>query len=254
MDRSLVNDRDCKLEARGTMKYFKMLMIGAVIGLIALAGYFILRYFFQPIRFVRVMEWIRNPQDHPGWAVHALESCKDAPFVFPTNGFIGFLWGDSFRPGHKHQGLDIFSDSGSGETPVYAAYDGYLTRMPEWKSSIIIRIPSDPLDPGRQIWTYYTHMADEEGNSYIDAQFPRGTSEVFVSAGTLLGYQGNYSGSPGNPTGIHLHFSIVKDSGQNGFLNELAIKNTIDPSPYFNLDLNARSNQGVIPVCDGKDD
>jgi len=234
------------------MKFFKTILIAAGIGLTVLAGYFFLRYALRPFRFTRVIEWIRNPEEHQNWAVTALESCEGAPFIFPTDGFIGFIWGDSFRPGHKHQGLDIFSGSDSGVTPVYAAFDGYLTRMPEWKSSLIIRIPSDPLNPERQIWTYYTHMADEAGNSYIDEQFPPGKSEVFVSAGTLLGYQGNYSGTPGNPTGIHLHFSIVKDNSQGGFLNELAIKNTIDPSPYFNLDLNAHSNRNMIPVCEAK--
>ena len=121
--------------------------------------------------------------------------------------------------------------------------------MPDWKASIIIRIPSDPLNPGQQIWTYYTHMANELGSSYIIEQFPPGTSESFVEAGTLLGYQGKYSGSPDNPTGVHLHFSIVKDDALGKFLNELEIKNTIDPSSYFNLDLNARTNRDMIPVC-----
>ena len=228
---------------------WKILVIIAAAGLILLAGYLIIRGIFHPIRYARVIEWIRNAKFHPGWAVSALDSCDNAPFIFPTDGYIGFLWGDSFRPGHSHQGLDIFGGDKTGITPVYAAYDGYLTRMPDWKASIIIRIPNDPLNPEQQIWSYYTHMADGQGNSYIVDQFPPGTSEFFVEAGTLLGYQGKYSGSPGNPTGIHLHFSIVKDDGQGNFLNELEIKNTIDPSPYFNLDLNAKTNRDMIPVC-----
>ena len=231
------------------MKMWKILLVIAIAGLIMLAGYLIIRRVFRPIRYVRVIEWIRNAKSHPEWAVTALDSCDNAPFIFPTDGYIGFLWGDSFRPGHSHQGLDIFSGTKTGITPVVAAYDGYLTRMPNWKASIIIRIPNDPLNPEQQIWSYYTHMADDLGNSYIVDQFPAGTSESFVEAGTLLGYQGNYSGSPGNPTGIHLHFSIVKDDGLGRFLNELEIKNTMDPSPYFNLDLNARTNRDVIPVC-----
>jgi len=115
---------------------------------------------------------------------------------------------------------------------------------------VIIRIPSDPLQPDRQIWTYYTHMADLSGNSLIALDFPPGTSEVFVTAGSLLGYQGNYSGTPGNPTGVHLHFSIVKDDGNGTFLNELEIKNTLDPSPYFGLLLNAQQSEDQIPLCD----
>jgi hypothetical protein len=167
----------------------------------------------------------------------------------PTTGYIGFLWGDSFRPGHKHQGLDIFGGDKAGATPVYAAYSGYLTRLPEWKSSLIIRIPSDPLQPSRQVWTYYTHLAEEDGTSYILPAFPPGTSELFVEKGTQLGYQGNYSGDPNNPTGVHLHFSIVKDDGRGNFSNELRIQNTIDPSPYFGMNLNAGENPGGLPRC-----
>jgi len=167
----------------------------------------------------------------------------------PTRGMIGFIWDDFFRPGHRHQGIDIFAGKPVGETPVYAAYDGYLTRLSDWKSSLIIRIPSDPLQPDRQIWAYYTHMADPDGNSLILSDFPPGTEEEFVPAGTLLGYQGNYSGTPGDPTGIHLHFSIVKDDGEGMFLNELDIGNTLDPSPYFGLALNAHENPAEIPLC-----
>ncbi|MCD6356446.1 MAG: M23 family metallopeptidase [Anaerolineaceae bacterium] len=236
------------------MHSLKIGFLFALAVIILLAGYFILRGIFRPARYLRVVEWIRNPEKHPEWAITALDSCKNAPFQFPTDGYIGFIWGDSFRPGHKHQGLDIFCGKESGSTPIYAAYSGYLTRLPSWKSSIIIRIPSDPLNPADQIWTYYTHMADEYGNSYIDDNFPPGTSELFVKAGTLLGYQGNYSGTPGNPTGIHLHFSIVKDDGRGWFLNELDFKNTIDPSPYFKLNLNANSNKDTIPICGYGDD
>jgi peptidoglycan LD-endopeptidase LytH len=201
-------------------------------------------------RSIRLMSWFRDPQAHSDWEIVAGERCEGAAFIFPTDGYIGFLWGDSFRPGHTHQGIDIFGSPMEDRTPIIAAYDGYLTRLPDWKSSIIIRIPDDPLHPGRQIWTYYTHMASSQGESYIEPTFPPGTYDVFVEQGIRLGYQGNYSGSPGNPTGIHLHFSIVLDDGQGGFRNELAFKNTIDPSPYFNMQLNAATNQDEIPRCE----
>lgn len=200
-------------------------------------------------RLTKVWEWFRDPEAHPEWAVESGERCGDAPFVMPTDGMIGFLWGDSFRPRHTHQGIDIFGGTPPGEVPVIAAYPGYLSRLSDWKSSVIIRVPEDPLNPARQIWTYYTHMADAEGNSYISSSFPPGTDEAFVEAGTFLGYQGNYSGNPGNPTGVHLHFSIVRDDGLGNFTNELEIKNTYDPSPYFELPLNGRLNRAEIPVC-----
>lgn len=231
------------------MKMFKFTIIIVAIGLVALLGYFIIRSTIHPIRYLKLAEWMRDPQEHPDWAISAGEHCNDAPFAMPTDGLIGYIWGDSFRIGHSHQGIDIFAGTEAGVTPVYAAYDGYLTRLDDWKSSLIIRIPDDPLDPGQQIWTYYTHLADQAGASYISEQFPPGTYEVFVKAGTFLGYQGNYSGTPNHPVGVHLHFSVVKDDGNGGFLNELDIKNTLDPSPYFGLDLNAKTNSDTIPVC-----
>jgi murein DD-endopeptidase MepM/ murein hydrolase activator NlpD len=181
--------------------------------------------------------------------MRAGERCGNAPFRMPTDGFIGYLWGDSFRLGHRHQGIDVFGGLEVNVTAVYAAYPGYLTRLPEWKSSLIIRIPDDPLHPGTQIWTYYTHMASQDGESFIAASFPPGTHDVYVDANQLLGYQGNYSGDSGNPVGVHLHFSIVKDDGSGRFLNELDFNNTLDPSPYLGLPLNAAENMEQIPVC-----
>ena len=232
----------------------RFLLIGAGIFVIFLMGYLAFRTVGPTIsrvadRHTRVLKWLRQPGTHPEWAVHAGEKCGDAPFTNPTDGFIGYLWDDSFRIGHRHQGLDIFGGGGGNTTPVYTAYPGYLTRLPEWKSSVIVRIPEDPLNPGRQIWTYYTHMADPQGRSFIAEEFPTGTNEVFVEAGTLLGYQGNFSGNAGNPVGVHLHFSIVKDDGNGRFLNELEIENTLDPTPYFNLPLNGKQFSGIAPVC-----
>lgn len=198
---------------------------------------------------MRVMDFIYHPEDHQDWIIPAGTRCADAPFQMPTSGFIGFLWDDSWRIGHHHQGLDIFSGKPAGEEPIYAAYDGYLTRLPEWKSTVIIRVPDDPLIPGQQIWTYYTHMATTDGSPLIDEAFPPGTTEVFVKAGTLLGRMGNYSGTPGNPTGVHLHFSIVRDDGNGHFLNELEFGNTIDPSLYFGFNLNKNNQKGEIPGC-----
>jgi murein DD-endopeptidase MepM/ murein hydrolase activator NlpD len=204
-------------------------------------------------RLLRLREFWADPAAHADWQIRAGGRCGEAPFVFPTDGYVGFVWGDSFRPGHAHQGLDIFGPTGPdglGETPVVAAYDGYLTRRSDWRSAVIIRIPQDPLQPGRQIWTYYTHMADAEGNSFIDPAFPPGTSEQFVRAGTRLGTQGNYSADPMSPTGMHLHFSIVRDDGEGRFLNELEIGNTLDPSSYLGIEVNAARRAEGPPVCE----
>ena len=230
--------------------FFSIILVAAIVG-----GYYLYRM-YRPAseRLSLFRAWRNDPSAHPEWKLTAGSRCGEAPFIFPTDGMVGFLWDDSFRPGHRHQGIDIFGGNEVGVTPVIAAYPGYLTRLPDWKSSVIVRIPSDPLEPGRQIWTYYTHMATKEGKSFISDKFPPDTYDKLIEAGTLLGYQGNYSGDPNNPTGIHLHFSVVKDDGQGGFRNELEIKNTYDPSPYLGLRVNANENTNTVPVCESDND
>jgi peptidoglycan LD-endopeptidase LytH len=234
-------------------KRFLIVSILAVAA-IAAAGTAYTLYRPNSARLLSFRTWINNPGLHPEWKIAAGSQCGSAPFQFPTYGFVGFLWGDSFRPGHRHQGIDIFAGTEIGVTPVISAYHGYLTRLPDWKSTVIVRVPEDPLQSDRQIWLYYTHMADEEGNSFISSQFPPGTSEVPIEAGTFLGYQGDYSGDPNNPVGIHLHFSIVEDDGSGGFKNELEIDNTLDPSPYLGLPLNAYENRDRVPLCEQPSD
>ena len=220
-----------------------------LVAIITAGVYLYLTYRRGNARTMQVYAWLHDPTSRHDWMIQAGTRCRNAPFIFPTNGLIGFLWDDSFQIGRRHQGIDIFGGTDVNITPVIAAYPGYLTRLADWKSSVIMRVPDDPLQPGRQIWLYYTHMADKNGSSYIASEFPPGTSEVFVEAGTLLGRQGNYSGDPNNPVGVHLHFSIVKDDGSGHFKNELDINNTYDPSPYLGLPLNAKENTDTIPVC-----
>ncbi len=228
-------------------KIFVLLIVSAILIGLLITGF--LRYRSIITRNVRVRLWINHPEQYSEWSVTALERCGDAPFILPTNGFIGYLWDDSFKLGHRHQGIDIFGGNEPGLVPVYSASDGYLTRQADWKSSLIIRIPEDPIHPGHQIWIYYTHIADQEGRSFIATDFPPGTTEKFVEAGKFLGYQGNYSGDPQYPVGVHLHFSIVKDNNQGKYLNELDIQNTLDPSPYLGLILNAQNSPSEPPVC-----
>ena len=180
------------------------------------------------------------------------ERCPGAPFVLPADGFIGLLYGDPRAPysaAAPHQGIDIFSPGEAGVTPVYAAYDGAITREAGWRSALIQRVPDDPLQPGRAIWLYYAHMADRDGDSFIEPAFPPGTSELFVPQGTLLGYTGDYNGDSLRDIWVHLHFSIVRDDGNGNFLNELDIRNTYDPSPYLGLALDANASQGEAPLC-----
>ncbi len=226
----------------------KFIFLALIVALVVAGAYLYFTFRRSSVRTAQVFTWLHDPSSHPEWMMKTGTRCGDAPFFSPTDGLIGFIWDDYFNS-HRHQGIDIFAGTDIGITSNFAAYPGYLTRKADWKSTVIIRVPDDPLQPGRQIWVYYTHMADPDGNSFISDKFPPGTSEVFVEAGTFLGYQGDYSGDPNNPVGVHLHVSIVKDDGAGNFTNELDINNTYDPSPYFGLPLNANTNTDTIPIC-----
>ena len=227
----------------------KNICIALLTAIVTAGVYLYFSYWRSSARSAQVFDWFRDTTSRPDLMMSAGTKCGDAPFIFPTDGLIGFIWDDSFRPGHRHSGIDIFSGTEIGITSVSAAYAGYLTRQSDWKSTVIIRVPNDPLQSSRQIWLYYTHMADAQANSFISLEFPAGTKEVYVEAGTFLGYQGNFSGNPSNPVGVHLHISIVKDDGFGNFKNELEIENTYDPTPYFGLPLNANVNPDTIPGC-----
>ncbi|MFN8380475.1 MAG: hypothetical protein U0V02_00965 [Anaerolineales bacterium] len=228
----------------------KLFLLAIPVVAIAATGIYLYYNYGKNARTAQVADWFRDKSSRPELMMTSGTKCGLAPFSFPTNGLIGYIWDDSFRPGHRHAGIDIFSGTDVGVTPIVAAYPGYLTREADWISTVIIRVSEDPLEPSRQIWVYYTHMADPQGNSFVSSEFPAGTKEVYVEAGTLLGYQGNYSGDPNNPVGVHLHISVVKDDGFGKYKNELDINNTYDPSPYFGLPLNANTNSDTIPMCE----
>lgn len=184
-----------------------------------------------------IYRWLTDTEAQQTLGNQGLIACPDAPFILPSTGLIGLLWRDPaapYSPLRRHTGVDIFGTGAPGTVAIYAAYDGWLTRLPDWRSTVIIR-HDDPLQAGRVIWTYYTHMANRGGDvSYIDAAFPAGTTEVFVQQGTLLGYQGEFAGNA-PPIAMHLHFSIVTTDGDGNFLNEAQIENTLDPSPYLGM-------------------
>ena len=226
------------------------LIVVLVLGLAAGLAY----YYGAPLvatlpHSARLVTYLKDPAAHSAWQIQAGTRCGQAPFLIPTDGYLGYGYGDAWQLGHRHQGVDIFGPLRLGQTPILAAYPGYLTRLPDWKSSVIIRVPQDPLDAARQIWVYYTHMATPEGASLISSDFPPGTAEKYIEAGTWLGHQGNYSGDVNNPVGVHLHFSIVQDDGTGHFKNELKIENTLDPSPYLGLPANARDDWSKPIVC-----
>lgn len=220
--------------------YALLLLIGVVI--LVVGVYVALRLFDGGSNSNDVIaRWFTDPASRPSLTTTMNRTaCPDAPFILPSDGFIGLLWADPAAPytlWNPHSGMDIFGDGAPGTVPVYAAYDGNLTRLSDWLSTVIIR-HDDPLQPGRTIWTYYTHMAARDGSrSFVAADFPAGTLDKPITQGTLLGYQGEYAGA-GAPIGLQVHFSIVQSDDAGSFRNEAKIANTLDPSPYFGMTLN----------------
>lgn len=200
-------------------------------------------------RAIRV--FLSNPEANLHLETNALTQCNDAPFILPSDGFIGLLWRDDaapYTPINRHTGIDIFGSGQEGTVPVYAVYDGWLTRLEDWHSTVIIR-HQDPLREGRTIWTYYTHMAARNGNqSFIVDDFPRGTFNLPIEQGTLIGFQGAYS--PQVPVAMHLHLSIVTSESDGSFRNEAILENTLDPSPYFGMNMNADGNHTRPLECE----
>ena len=194
-------------------------------------------------RVSRIGPFMANPSAYEDWIVTGGERCGDAPFLIPSSGYLGVGWNDGVAPLYQHTGHDIFSPDGADNvTPIYAVYDGYLTREEHWRSAVIIRHPDFDELPDivgdEKIWTYYTHMASQDGTeSFISEEFPRGTREKFVEAGTLLGYQGSWAGTTERDMSRHLHLSIVKSDANGTYLNETEIVNTFDPTPFFGFEL-----------------
>ncbi|MBN1966037.1 MAG: hypothetical protein JW910_15415 [Anaerolineae bacterium] len=189
-----------------------------------------------------LLRWAIDPLARAELATSLDAPCPGYPFLVPSSGLVGGLpWHATAFPydaANPHPGTDIFGDGSPGTIPVYAAYDGLLSREPYWVSAVTIQ-HDDPLHPGAIIWTYYTHMANLDGSeSYVMAKFPPGIRAEPVQQGELLGYQGVYNGGVDERRiDMHLHFSIVRSTASGAYLNETVFANTIDPTPYLGLPL-----------------
>ncbi len=224
------------------------------VGALIVGGYAAFVFFrfqqFRP-RIERIGAYMEDPSPYEHLTLAGGERCGDAPFIIPSSGYLGVGWNDGAWPLYQHTGLDIFSAEGENITPIYAVYDGYLTREESWRSAVVIRHPDfeelPEITKGREFWTYYTHMASVDGEtSFIAEAFPPGTREVFVEQGTIIGYQGSWSGSvERTDMSRHLHISLPLTDSDGSFMNETEIRNTLNPIPFFGLELN---DEGVY-VC-----
>ena len=135
----------------------------------------------------------------------ALSACPGASWQLPSDGRLGVKWQDD--------GLMFFGQGNDGQVPIYAVADGLLWRPDGWTDGVIIE-HDDPLEAGKKIWTFYGGMTSADGTeSFVAEEFPIGSKNVPVKAGQLIGYQGSWSGNPRWPMWIHVHFGLVRATG-----------------------------------------
>ncbi len=160
--------------------------------------------------------------------------CYDAPFQFPDNGFIGWIWKDPAAlpappagDGHLHTGIDVWPFGGQG-SPVYPLADGYIRRIGNGKGLDALNLWFPSVNGGTEV--YYAHIK-------VDPKFiPPGNDKalsievnIAVKATDVLGtvYGENW-----------IHLSIGSTNGPYSPHNDLDPNQTQDPSPYFQASLN----------------
>ncbi|MBN1249876.1 MAG: glycosyltransferase family 39 protein [Anaerolineae bacterium] len=126
--------------------------------------------------------------------------CPGAVWALPTSAEFGMWW--------FTKELWFLGEGYDGEVAVRAVADGALLRRETWEDALAIR-HQDPLDPERQIWTFYADMMN------IPEEWAPGSSGVQVDRGSTLGYQSRRSAS--GPVWPHVRFAILPALEDGGF-------------------------------------
>ncbi|MFD2515047.1 M23 family metallopeptidase [Pontibacter locisalis] len=174
----------------------------------------------------------------PATSKAAVPEVTPGYFLFPIKpGERNFLSGTmgEIRSNHFHGGLDIKTDQREG-LPVYAAADGYISRVKQstygYGNIIYITHPNG-------LVTTYAHLREfgkPLAEHILQKQYEKKTFEleVFPEAGKFPVKRGDvigFSGNTGGSGGPHLHFEIRDEKDQ--LYNPLKYKFTevIDTTP-----------------------
>lgn len=146
--------------------------------------------------------------------------------IFPKVAQISLFFGQLYK-GYSHEGVDLPLTTG---TPIYAAYDG----------RVAMATLDDALNGGYGYYVRTYHPDLDICFFYAHFNQLKVTTGQYVKQGDLLGY----SGSSGNSTGPHLHFSCRWMVDDNPFAyqpNVSSHKNsTIDPLSFLRGWLSAK--------------
>jgi hypothetical protein len=148
----------------------------------------------------------------------------------------------------------LFGTGNEGELPVVAVADGRLIRRRDWPRAVALE-HDDPLHPGETVWTYYADLGASNGRtSFVAPQYPLGSEGAFVPAGTVLGYQGTWSGREYWPAWVHVRFAVVRGPAPGVFPEALTPEVLLDPAPYLGLTAAATATDAnVQPLrCSGQ--
>ncbi len=145
-----------------------------------------------------------------------------APFKIPSDGTLATYagtFGGNMR-GFRHLGIDIWTTTANNGkisihkgNPVYAACSGKVTGTDP--SNGALTILCDPIQksyevPQHNVFTYYAHMGSADSK---ELYFTVNRNQR-VSAGQLIGYQGDLSSYFPDMRNVHLHFSIFTGSSE----------------------------------------
>lgn len=126
-------------------------------------------------------------------------------------------WGDARPGGRSHRGTDIMATKHS---PVVAVADGFVTKIDKSpRSGYYVRITHQD---GWQSW--YMHLNNDtpgtdDGAGGLEGAVAAGLEvDMFVAAGTVIGYVGDSGNAEG--AGSHTHFEL-----HNG-------RRAVNPYPY----------------------
>ncbi len=70
----------------------------AIIILISASMYYYMTHKRSSARALQTFAFLRDPASRPDLMIKAGAQCDSAPFIFPTDGMIGFIWDDFFDP------------------------------------------------------------------------------------------------------------------------------------------------------------